>query len=357
MDRPLSTLPPWFQRWGVGAWLVVGMVLVLLGGVWLLALTSSIVSPLIAGAIIAAVGGVAVDGAERRGLPRVAGAALLSLALMLLAAAVVAMVLGGITSQEPHIDASMSHAVDRVRGWLEDIGITSASAAAEEVKQAVPDIGATLLNGVVGGISGLASLLAFVGMTVFASFFLLKDGPAMGRWIEQHMGMRPEQARIVTGNIVHALRLYFLGMTIVGAFNAAVVAVGAAVLGLPLVGTIAAVTFLAGYIPIIGAWTAGIFVFALALANEGTSTALVMALIVFLANGPLQQIVQPIAYGATLQLNPLVVFSVTIAAGTLFGIAGLILAAPLVSAAVRVRRDFSALDAGHPLPAPAPGGG
>src|SRR3954453_9203873 len=117
MDRPLSTLPPWFQRWGIGAWLVMGMVLVLFGGVWLLATTSTIVAPLIAGAIIAAVGGVVVDRAERRGLPRVAGAALLTLALVLLAAAVVAMVLGGITAQESHVDASMSNAVDRVRRW------------------------------------------------------------------------------------------------------------------------------------------------------------------------------------------------------------------------------------------------
>jgi predicted PurR-regulated permease PerM len=63
------------------------------------------------------------------------------------------------------------------------------------------------------------------------------------------------------------------------------------------------------------------------------------------ANGPLQQVIQPIVYGATLKLNPLVVFSVTIAAGTLFGMAGLILAAPLVSAAVRVHDDLAALRA------------
>ena len=66
-----------------------------------------------------------------------------------------------------------------------------------------------------------------------------------------------------------------------------------------------------------------------------------MALIVFLANGPLQQIVAPITYGATLSLNPLVVFSVTIAAGTLFGMFGLILGAPLVSAAVQINKHLA----------------
>jgi predicted PurR-regulated permease PerM len=123
----------------------------------------------------------------------------------------------------------------------------------------------------------------------------------------------------------------------------------------PLVGTIAVVTFVASYVPIIGAWTAGFFVFALALADQGTSTAFLMALVVFLANGPLQQIVQPIAYGATLEVNPLVVFVVTIAAGTLFGMVGLVLGAPLVSAGVHISADLRKAEAPEvapPEPAP-----
>ena len=45
------------------------------------------------------------------------------------------------------------------------------------------------------------------------------------------------------------------------------VPLGALVLGVPLLGTVALVTFLGAYVPIIGAWTAGILVFALALAD------------------------------------------------------------------------------------------
>jgi predicted PurR-regulated permease PerM len=74
-DLTVGSFPPWFRRWGVGAWLVVGMALVVVAAVWLLSLTSSIVGPLIAGAVIGAVGGVVVDALERRGWPRVAGAA------------------------------------------------------------------------------------------------------------------------------------------------------------------------------------------------------------------------------------------------------------------------------------------
>jgi predicted PurR-regulated permease PerM len=344
MNGPVQ-LPPTFQRLGTAAWLVVGMVLVIVGGIWLLSETASIVEPLICGTIIATVAGVLVDRLQDHHAPRAIGAALVILGLAVVGVAVTLAVLGGITSQAAQIDTSTSHAVDKVQGWLNDLGITSAQDVAKDVKQDVPDIGHTLLTGVAHGISGLKSLLVFLGFTIFATFFLLKDGPSIGRWIEEHMGLPPAQARIVTGGIAHALRKYFLALTIIGAFNAVLVGLGALVLGVPLPGTIAVVTFIASYVPILGAWTAGFFAFALALANQGTTAGLTMALIVFLANGPLQQIVAPITYGATLRLNPLVVFSVTIAAGSLFGTTGLILGAPLLSAAVQINTDTKQLRA------------
>jgi putative heme transporter len=346
----------WFQRWGIGAWFVVGMVLVLVAAVWLMEQTSTIVDPLIAGFVLSAVSGVAVDRLEHHGWPRAAGAGLLAVGVVVIAVVTVGLVLAGITSQATHIDASLSTALDRVRSWAHDLGISSASSAADEVKKAVPEIGRALLYGVARGISGLTSVIVFLGFTAFTTFFLVKDGPAIGRWIERHMGMQPAEARIVLGDVIQALRRYFLGLTIIAGLSTAGIVVGAWIVGVPLLGTIAIITFFSSYIPIIGAWTAGIFVFAVALANQGTTAALIMAVIVFMANGPLQQIVQPIVYGATLRLNPLVVFSITIAAGALLGVAGMVLAAPLVSAAVHVHDDLAQLRAPAAQESPPPEG-
>ncbi len=141
----------------------------------------------------------------------------------------------------------------------------------------MPAVGHTLLTGVIHGISGFASLLVFLGFTAFATFFLVKDAPALGRWIEGHMGLPPSQARIVMSDIIQALRRYFLGLTIIAGISTAGVVIGSLIVGLPLLGTIAIITFLTSYVPIIGAWTAGIFVFALALATKGTTAALIMA--------------------------------------------------------------------------------
>ena len=119
------------------------------------------------------------------------------------------------------------------------------------------------------------------------------------------------------------------------------VGLGALALDVPLAGTIAVVTFVTAYVPFIGAFVAGAFAVILALASQGTTTALIMLVIVILANGLLQNIVQPIAFGATLDLNPLAVLIVTISAGALFGMVGLILAAPLTSAALHISRDLA----------------
>ncbi len=159
--------------------------------------------------------------------------------------------------------------------------------------------------------------------------------------------------------MIRSLRRYFLGVTYVAAFNAIVVGLAAIVLDVPLAGTIAVVVFVTAYVPFIGAFVSGAFAVILALASQGTTTALIMLVVVILANGLLQNIVQPIAFGATLDLNPLVVLIVTIGAGSLFGMIGMILAAPLTSAGLHISRELAlakALEAaaGQPPPAAAP---
>ncbi len=140
---------------------------------------------------------------------------------------------------------------------------------------------------------------------------------------------------------MESLRGYFLGVTIVAAFNAVVVTIGALILGVPLAGTIAAVTFIGAYIPYLGAWAAGAFAVLLALGNSGADAAAGMIVVEILANGVLQQMVQPFAMGAALGIHPLAVLIVTIGGGALFGMVGLVLAAPLVSAAVRISADLA----------------
>ena len=249
-------------------------------------------------------------------------------------------------------------AANKAEAWIKDAGVDNAGAesANDSVSSAVPEALRTLTHGVVEGLRGITSLAFGCALAVFAMFFLLKDGPKLRSWLDGRLRVPRSAAHAITGDVAHSIRRYFTGVTIVAGFNAAVVGVGAVVLGVPLAGTIAVVTFVTAYVPFIGAFVSGAFAVVMALGAEGTSTALIMLVIVLLANGALQNIVQPIAFGATLDLNPLLVLVVTLAAGSLFGMLGLVLAAPLTSAFVDISRDLARMRPGGGAPEPVPGG-
>jgi putative heme transporter len=351
--------PAWLRDLGFASWLLVGFVLVIVGLIWLLAETSTIVMPVILATVLGAVAGPGVGWLERHRVPRAGGAILVLLGLVAIGVLIFSLVFGGISANSGDISAKANQALDEIQGWFDDLGVEDTQSAKEDVQEAAPEIRTTLLSGVAAGIEGLKSLLFFLAFATLSTLFVLKDGPVMHRFVNRHLGVPEPVANVVTTNIAKSLRSYFLGVTIIAAFNGVVIGLAAWVVGVPLAGAIAVVTFVAAYVPYLGAWTAGAFAVLIALGTEGTEAAVIMAVVALLGNSVLQQLIQPFVMGATLGLNPLVVLVVTIGAGALFGMVGLTLAAPLTSAAVHIAdelRDRSADSAGAEAAAPAPSG-
>jgi putative heme transporter len=348
LDEPrdltgLFAAPRWLRDLGRTAWLAVGVTLSVVGLVWILALTQTIVAPVITAAVIAAVAAPLIARLQRLGLPRGLGAALTLLGAVVLGIAIVLLIVGGITGESDELADQLGSAKDTLVGWANDLGIDrdAAQGASDDASTAVDDAVRALLQGLAVGLKHLSSLVVFLGLTALSLFFLLKDGPVIRSWLEGHGRVPRPVAHQIGERVLESLRGYFVGVTFVAIFNAAVVGVGALILGIPLAGTIAAVTFLGAYIPYLGAWGAGAFAVLLALGGAGTDAAAGMIVIQLLANGILQQMVQPIAMGAALGIHPLAVLIVTIAGGALFGAVGLILAAPLTSAATRIAADLA----------------
>jgi putative heme transporter len=339
----LFAAPGWLRDAGITAWLLAGVVLLIVGIVWLLSLTQVIFVPLVVAGVIAAVAGQLVGWLHRHRVPRAAGAGIVLLGLVAAGGLATYLILSGITSEASDISDRLTAAADKIQRWLQDIGVSDdkAEQANHDVSRGASDSFQALLSGVAAGIKELSSLAFFLAMTILSLFFLLKDGPTIRSWTERHMGVPPDVARTVTGRTLQSMRGYFLGVTIVAVFSAVLVGGSALVLGIPLAGTIAVVTFIGGYVPYLGAWAAGAFSVLLALGGAGPEAAGAMVVIQLLSNGPLQQIVQPIAFGAALGLHPLAVLVLTIAGGALFGTVGLILAAPVASAIVRISADLS----------------
>ena len=335
--------PAWLRDVGFTAWLLVGVALFLAGAVWLLSLTQTIVMPLITAGVIAAVASPLVSLMNRHRVPRAIGAILVLLGLVGAGAAMFVLILAGITNETSSITDQLSGAKDTISAWLQDIGVdpSTATNAKDEASRSVNDAASALLTGLGHGIKALSGLAFFLALTALSLFFLLMDGPKIRAWGEGHLGVARDVGHMIGERTLAALRGYFLGVTIVAAFNAVVVTAGALILDVPLAGTIAAVTFIGAYIPYLGAWAAGAFSVLIALGGAGTDAAAGMIVVQLLANGVLQQLVQPFAMGAALGIHPLAVLVVTIAGGALFGTVGLVLAAPLTSAVVRISDDLS----------------
>ena len=111
--RTLSNVfsaPKWLRDAGLASWLLAGVAILLVGVVWLLALTETIVGPVTVGLIVAVVASPAVAWLQSHHVGRVAGAGIVVLVILALAVGVLLLVVGGITSQGDAVRSQANHA-------------------------------------------------------------------------------------------------------------------------------------------------------------------------------------------------------------------------------------------------------
>ena len=151
------------------------------------------------------------------------------------------------------------------------------------------------------------------------------------------MGVPRERGEAILGELFSSVRGYFKGTTIVAAVNAIVVIPVVLILGVPLVGVITLVTFVTCYIPSFGGYIGGAFAVFIAIASKGLTAGIIMLVFSIIAHTILQAPVQAIAYGKTLKLHPLVALLATLLGMVFMGLAGAILAVPIVAVFLKTK--------------------
>jgi len=173
-------------------------------------------------------------------------------------------------------------------------------------------------------------------------FYFLTDWPNIAEWLAGHLGVPQDIGAGIVDDTSSAIRGYFRGTTLTGLVVAAVIGVTMWLMGVPLAGAVAVVTFLTCYIPFFGAIISGAFAFMVTLGTSGLQSAVVVLVIILLAQNLLQTVIANKVMGDALDLHPVVVLFVTIVGGTFAGILGSALAAPATATAVRVARRLKA---------------
>jgi predicted PurR-regulated permease PerM len=318
---------------GAAAGAIIRIALVVVGVGFLLALLKPVVTALVVALFIAVALRPVVEVLVRRGVRPGLAAATGMLIVVAGGMGVILLVVSGVVRQWDQLGHEIDAAVDKLGETLASAGIDAS--VAESARQSIVDHLPTIISGILPTISRLVGTVATLAiglfLALFTCFFMLKDGPSMTRRAVAVLPLRPDAGERWFADTGRMLRRYIVGMTLLGAFNAVVVGAGAVILQLPLIGSIMVVTLLGNYVPYLGAFVAGAFAVLIALSAGGVDTALWMLLFVIIANGSLQTVLTPFAYGAALNLSPLTTLLVTILGGLIAGALGVALAAPIAA--------------------------
>jgi len=314
-------------------WSTAGVVI----GAALLVIAIGVLLPLVLPLLVMAVVGAtlqpAVDRLRRRGVPAGVAALVGALALPLGLLALVVLFALAVADEAPQWLRAIEHAGDWLRAQL---GADPVQALRQWPgwHNALTGIGTA-----VAGTAVVAGQLV-VGVLIggYLLFYVFRDGARAFALLEARLPLRPGLARQLVDSAAYQFRRYMFGTTVIAMMDAAVITLGAITLDLPMVGTIAVLTFIAAYVPYLGAWISAAFAVLVALGSGGVPVALWMLLIVLITQNILEGILRPTVFGRALGLHPVVVLGVTVLGAVLGGLFGVFLAPPVTAIVVSWRK-------------------
>ena len=319
---------------------VTWRLLIVLAGVavaiWLLLKLRIVLLPLLVALMLSTVLGPVAAALRRRGAPpSLAATAALLLAFAVLAGAL-GIVVPSLVGDAGEVSRGVGKALDDIQAWLSTgpLGLD-----AGEVRQIRDELGSsggsvadTVRSGVSTGIPLVLQIFGQVVLTVFFLFFILKDGDRMWSWILHRAGSdREGLVHRAGGRAMATLNGWVRGTAITAAIDALFIGLGLWLIGVPLVGAIAVLTFLCAFVPIVGAVFAGAIGVLVALADGGLTAALLALGVVVLVQQLEGNVLQPGIVGSRVRLHPVVTLAAVTVGGTLGGIAGAFVAVPLTA--------------------------
>jgi predicted PurR-regulated permease PerM len=233
--------------------------------------------------------------------------------------------------------------IDRLEVWYDkmNMGGEEAQSLREELQGGLSSI--LNINVISDLITATASILGNFALALFAisfiTFFLLKEDHLIAGYIITVVPEKNEEAfRHALESIKHLLRRYFVGILLQMTGILTLVTLGMTIVGVGfrlalVIGLVAAVL---NIIPYVGPWIGAAIGIILGVAthlNLDVATQLLpfigYIILVFAITQLTDNLVfQPVIFGTSIHAHPIEIFIVIIAAGSLAGIVGMILAIP-----------------------------
>ena len=201
----------------------------------------------------------------------------------------------------------------------------------------------SIASGVLSGALLVGEVLAGAVIVLVLLFFFVKDGPLIWGWVTRLFGERGQETAERVGEASWiALSRYVRGVVFVATFDATFIGLALALIGVPLVIPLAVLTFLAAFIPYLGAVTAGAVAALVALVSNGVVAALLVVLAVLVVQATEGNVLYPLIVGRSMHLHPVGILLAVTTGAVVAGIIGAVVAVPImavVNAAVPIIRS------------------
>src|SRR3954453_19752998 len=340
-----AAMPGWYRTAAAASWRFLAIAGAAFLVIYALVHLRVIVIPIIVAVLASTLLLPIVSWLKRHRVPDGLAAALAMLAAVLALAAVVTAVAPSLGSQfgdlRTQAEDGVRHATDQLAKPPFNLSEGELRARVNRGLRTLRENSGPLARGLGSGAVLLGEVLTGLIVAVLLCFFLLKDGPQMWAWVLRLVreGSRGD-ADEVGKRVYTALAGYVRGIVMVGVVDAVLIAIALLIIGVPLVVPLAVITFFAAFVPLIGAFIAGLLAVLVALVSGGLLDAALVLGAIILVQQVEGHLLYPVLMGRTVHLHPAVIVVSLGAGGILAGIIGVFLAVP-VAGVVSVVLDYA----------------
>ncbi len=332
---------------GVAAWswriLVIAAALALI--VWVLIELYVVVVPVVLALFLASVLEPLAARLRARRWPPVLAAVTVFVGALGVLLALLVWIGASVASQFGDLGEQIDEAVAEAKDWAQGEPLNWSREKVDEQEAELRELVRGASGGVAQQAAGQARLagevVAGIVLLLFTLFFVMKDGARMADWMKERIPpANRDDVVAITRHSRFIMKQYLVATAATGFIDALLIGLALWVLGVPLILPLAVLTFLGGFIPLVGASVAGLVAAVVALVTNGIGT----ALLVVAATVAVQQIegnlLQPLILERAVRLHALVTV-LAVSAGLLVGgLLGAFISVPLVAIAVGVGGHF-----------------
>jgi putative heme transporter len=304
---------------------------------WLVGLLRMVLIPLAIALLLSALLSPAVRRLRQQArFPRSLAAATVLVGGLIVVAGTLTLVVTQFVSGFPALVAKSADGIRQIQTWLQtgplhlsNRQLTDTADAAQRWLNAHRDV---LAGGALSTAGTAVEMLASGFLVLFATFFFLRDGGRIWRFL---VGLLPRGARAPMAGAGEqswlTLAAYVRATVLVAFIDAVGIGLALVIFRVPFALPLAALVFLSAFVPVVGATVSGAVAVLVALVTRSALIALVILIAVVLVQQLEGHVLQPLIMGRAVALHPLAVI-VSIAAGiVLAGIVGALVAVPIIA--------------------------